>query len=951
MASRGNHDMTDTVSHTQDTAQLADATSGAIAPQLLGISETALREELAALAEEHAGREQAMRAALLLRFKSLVAEAREQAQKDLEADNNGRRCAENLSAFQDMLIRLIYDFATEHVYRVENPSTAERIGIVATGGYGRGLLAPGSDIDLLILLPYKQTAWGDSVVEFILYMLWDLGFKVGHAVRTVGQCLRAAQADMTIRTTLLDARHICGEATLFETFFSRFVAEIVATDRRAFIEAKLSERDERHRRSGASRYSVEPNIKEGKGGLRDLHLLHWLTRYLALGSKDGTEAEILSPEERTTFRDCEDFLWTVRCHLHFLTGRPEERLSFDVQTALAERMGYRADAGLRAVERFMRHYFLVAREVGDLTRIVCSALELKQLKATPTLQRLIGQFARRRNDGFPKSDTFVLEHGRINVTSPDVFARDPVNFIRLFVVAEKYNVLFHPDALRLVRKSLRLIDDDLRNHPAANRLFLRLLTSRGAPENALRRMNEAGVLGRFLPDFGRVVSMMQFNMYHHYTVDEHLIRAVGILSEIEKGERRDQLPLSTDIFPTLENRRVLYVAMLLHDIAKGRKEDHSEAGAKVARALCPRLGVSPSETELVAWLVAHHLDMSHFAQSRDLADPKTARDFAALVQSPERLKLLLILTVADIQAVGPGVWNGWKGELLRTLYHMTEPLLTGGHSLLPQDAKVARIKADLRARLEAEAWPDAVIEKTLSRHYSPYLLRTDPERQLAHARLMRRAEEEGLPLATETATDAFTDMTELTVFTANHPRLLAMITGACAYAGGNIVGAQITTTRDGMALDTVTLRRDFDMAEDETRRAERIVITLEKLLAGEMRLDDLAPKEAVVKGRMAAFTVEPRVVIDNTLSEDLTVIEVNGLDRPGLLFDLTREIANLSLDIASAHIATFGEKAVDVFYVTDLTKRKITSRERQARIRERLLQVLEPPVAVEAAVS
>ncbi|MGZ5915486.1 MAG: [protein-PII] uridylyltransferase, partial [Hyphomicrobium sp.] len=760
----------------------------------------ALLQEASDLARAYSGQDSSLRAALVERLRQLVDEARAEARRQLESDGDGRACAEGLSAFQDALIRLAYDFTTNHVYRAKNPSAAEHMAIVATGGYGRGLLAPGSDIDLLFLLPYKQTAWGESVAEYMLYLLWDLGFKVGHATRTIDQCVRLSHSDMTIRTALLDARLILGDEVLFAEFQRRFRKDVLGGNVRAFIDAKLEEQNARHARAGASRYLVEPNIKDGKGGLRDLHTLHWLAKHLypEKAEEEFVEARVFTPGEYRSFRRCESFLWSVRCQLHFLTDRPEERLSFDLQPVMAERLGYRGHAGLRAVERFMKHYFLVAKEVGELTRIVCSALEMKQLKSLPSLGTLLSPFGWRRRARLRRTSDFRIENGRINAVNKDVFAKDPVNFIRLFAIADEQQATFAPEVLREVRANLRLIDDSLRANPAANRLLLRLLTDARNPEVVLRNMNEAGVLGHFIPYFGRVVSMMQFNMYHHFTVDEHLIRTIGFLSDIERGRYSVEHPVSTEIIRTIDNRRALYVATFLHDIAKGREEDHSQAGARIARELGLRLGLTPSETETASWLVEHHLAMSTFAQSRDLNDPKTIRDFADLVQSRERLKLLLLLTVADLRAVGPGVWTGWKGQLLRTLYFETEPLLGGGHTTLTRTERVSRAQNALRERLSD--WPKGELERFIDRHYPAYWLRTDLDVIAEHAKLIRDAEAQRRSLVTHLATDAFRGVTEITLLAPNHPRLLAMVAGACAGAGANIVDAQISTTRDGMAL-------------------------------------------------------------------------------------------------------------------------------------------------------
>lgn len=488
--------------------------------------------------------------------------------------------------------------------------------------------------------------------------------------------------------------------------------------------------------------------------------------------------------------------------------------------------------------------------------------------------------------------------------------------------------------MQLIRRSLSKVDAKLRENVEANRLFLDVLTSKHHAEAVLRVMNETGVLGRFIPDFGKVVAMMQFNMYHHYTVDEHTIRAIGILASIERGEQSEKNPLSIEIMKTAQHRAVLYFALFLHDIAKGRTEDHSVVGARIARRLGPRFGFSPSETELAAWLVEQHLTMSITAQSRDLADRKTIRDFAAIVQTLDRMKLLLVLTVADIRAVGPGVWNGWKGQLLRTLYYETEPYLLGGHSQLSRDQRVAAAKRELAARLTD--WDPAERDRYLERHYPPYWLRVDIADKVAHAALLKACDANGHRLATAFGTKRFEAVTEITVVAPDHPRLLSAIAGACTAAGANIVDAQIFTTTDGLVLDTIVISREFPEDADETRRGERISKLIEAALEGRERVPEMVAKRVAAKKPSKAFSLITEVSLDNTLSEQFTVLEVSGLDRPGLLYDLTRAISDLNLNIASAHIATFGERAVDVFYVTDLTGLKIQSPSRQAQIKRRL---------------
>src|SRR5499427_2214943 len=605
------------------------------------IDTRALTAELQQLAKAHVGSEKELRSVIAQRLKAALADGRTKAEQLLLTDRHGRRCAERLCRMEDEIIGILYAFARNQ-YPSQNPSEGERMAIVATGGYGRGLMAPGSDIDLLFLLPYKQTAWGESIAEVILYCLWDMGLKVGHATRSIDECIRQAKADMTIRTALLEARFLLGDRKLYDELVARFGKQIVSGTAAQFVAAKLAEREERHRRAGASRYLVEPNVKDGKGGLRDLHTLFWIAKYVyrVHEPEELIERGVFDRQEYQLFRRCEDFLWGVRCHMHFVTGRAEERLSFDLQRDIAVRLGYTTHPGMRDVERFMKHYFLIAKDVGDLTAIMCAELEARQAKDVPMLNRVVARFRRRPKRVSLHDTDFVVDHNRISVADQQAFERDPVNLIRIFHVAQKHGLDFHPDAMRLATRQLRLIDKSVREDEEANRLFLDILTAKNDAEVVLRRMNEVGVLGRFIPDFGRIVSMMQFNMYHHYTVDEHLLRCIGVLAEIEAGTN-PEYGLANELAHTIkpEHREVLYVALFLHDIAKGRIEDHSIAGARIARRLGPRFGLSPADAETVAWLIEQHLTMSAIAQSRDLSDRRTIENFSPIVQSLERMYL------------------------------------------------------------------------------------------------------------------------------------------------------------------------------------------------------------------------------------------------------------------------------------------------------------------------
>jgi [protein-PII] uridylyltransferase len=896
----------------------------------------ALRRDLTALA--HANSDPIkLRALALTHIKSVFNGARAQIKTRVETEGlQGLPAAQALSGIQDTLIQVLYDFATKHFYYAQNPTQSERLSIVATGGYGRGELAPFSDVDLLFLRPYKQTAWGESVIEFILHMLWDLGLKVGHAARSVPECSRLSKQDVTIRTALLEARYLWGDRVPFDEMRKAFWADASARAGQDFVEAKLAERDQRHRQQGESRYLVEPNVKEGKGGLRDLQTLYWIGKYIyQTGDTADLVGKVLTHDEHETFQKADAFLWDVRVQLHYAVGRAEERLSFDVQPEIAARLGFKGDTPRRAVEAFMRAYFLVAKDVGDLTRIFCAGLEEQNRKPKPSLARLLPGFLKPRTG----AEDFFVENGRLN--APDnAFRGDPRNLIRIFHVADEKGVDVHPAALRTITRSLDLISDKLRDDPDANRLFLGILTSRRDPERTLRRMNEAGVLGRFVPAFAHAVGLMQFNMYHHYTVDEHLIRAVGNVAAIERGELKDEHPLATEIIKRVQSRNVLYVAMLLHDIGKGLPGDHSEVGANIAEALCPRLGLTPADTAAVSWLARYHLVMSDVAQKRDISDPKTVRDFVQTVQSPEMLRLLLVLTVADIRAVGPGVWNGWKGQLLRELYYEAEALMSGSDATPGRSARIENAKAKLRDKIAD--LPQATQEHALSRQYDAYWLAFEDAAYERQARLMTQADAKGELLALAAMSDTFRAVTEITIYTPDHPGLFSKLAGAIAASGGSIVDAKAFTTTDGFALDVFWVQDAEGGPFGDPGRVERLRQMVAKTLSGEISPRQMiAQRTTTRKKRLAAFKVQPRVGFDNEASTTSTVVEVEGLDRQGFLYDVTQAMFESGLSISSSIVATYGERAIDVFYVRDGFGHKIRHPDRLKSIEARLLKVLE----------
>ena len=883
--------------------------------------------------------EPALRKAATVELKAaLDAGQAEIARRLEEHPSRGLEAAAGGAFLVDQILRLLWDFTVQRLYRNTNPTAAERMTLIAVGGYGRGEMAPHSDVDIGFITPWKQTAWSEQVIESMLYSLWDMGLKVGHSSRSLDELVRQAKADVTIRTALLESRYVWGDDALYEEANRRFRLEVEDGTARAFIAEKLAERDARHQKMGDSRYVVEPNVKEGKGGLRDLHTLFWIGKYAYHVDRAAelVDAGLLTATEYRQFHRADNFLWAVRCHLHLIAGRAEDRLTFDLQREIAERMRYSDRPGKSKVERFMQFYFLQAKVVGDLTGLFLAHLDEKfaargRRFGLPTLRRRPGRL-----------HGFVLDRGRLALPSDDFFEQDPVRLIEIFTLAEQHGLEVHPLAMRAAARDAKLVDD-VRRDPRANALFVDLLTSKTSPDKVLRWMNEAGVFGRFVPDFGRVVAQMQFDMYHHYTVDEHTIRAIGLLARIERGELKDDHPLSTALFPQIVARRSLYVAVLLHDIAKGRGGDHSILGAEVAERLCPRFGLSAADTETVAWLVRNHLLMSATAFKRDLSDFKTILDFAEQVQSPQRLLMLMLLTVVDIRAVGPGVWNGWKRQLLANLYESAEEVLRLGHKQRGRSERVADKQEWIAAAL---GWDEAQMASYVKRMPEAYWVAEPTEVLEANFRMIERAGDARLSI--EAVPDQAQGATLVTVYAADHPGLFYRIAGAIHAAGGNILDARIHTTRDGMAIDNFLVQDPLGRPFDDAGQLQRLRSAITESLANRFKLNERLKAKPLPRPRADAFSIEPNVLIDNNASNRFTVIEVNARDRPALLHHLANALFQSKVTISSAHVATYGERAVDTFYVTDLIGDKITGARLKA-IEKKMLEAASGDGLVELA--
>ena len=840
-----------------------------------------------------------------------------------------RRITRAYTHLTDGLVRGVLHVAQTHLHPNPLPTQAERMAVMAIGGYGRGEMAPYSDVDLLFVTSGKISAHVESVIESALYMLWDLHMKVGHSSRTIRECLRLGKQDITIRTSLLEMRFLSGEAAIAEELRSALREQLFRGTVGEFIEAKLEERATRHRKQGGQRYVLEPNVKEGKGGLRDLQTLYWIAKYEHGVNKAGelVGLGVFKPEEFAAFDAAERFLWAVRCHLHLIADRAQDQLTFDNQVQVAERLGYHDHSGRRAVEHFMQDYFRHATRVGELTRIFLTELEARHVKQEPAILGFLRGRTRRKK----LKPGYVLKQNRLAIADVAAFFADKLNILRLFEEALRTGYLIHPDTMRALAANLHLIDDEMRRDPEACAIFLDLMLKQGNPERALRRMNELGVLAAFLPEFAPIVAMMQFNMYHSYTVDEHTIQVISTLAQIERGELVEELPVASGILKRGVNRKVLYVACLLHDIGKGRKEDHSVVGARIARSVCPRLGLKQAESDTVEWLVRYHLLMSDMAQKRDIADPRTVRDFAKAVKTRERLELLTVLTVCDIRGVGPNTWNNWKATLLRGLYRATATALDTGLEDLNRENLEGEAKRALRDALSDWSKPDLKAE--MDRHYGPYWQGLDLATQVTFAEMLRGIGADEIRI--DTREDPDRDATRVCFALNDHPGIFSRLAGALSLVGANVVDARTYTSKDGYAT-AVFWVQDADGNPYESRRLPRLRDMIDKTLKGEVVASRALETREKIKKRERPFKVATNITFDNEGSEIYTIIEVDTRDRPGLLYDLTKTLAASNIYISSAVIATYGAQVVDTFYVKDMFGLKLHAKSRQEALERKL---------------
>lgn len=923
-----------------------------------GIDGQSLRQKLTHIAENESGERTAILSTLRLEMDTAKTLATEMFEK---GRLNGLEMARRLSAIHDEILAALYDYATHHVVRAPNPTASERMTVCAVGGYGRGEMAPFSDLDLLFVLADKKgSPFTESVTEYVLYMLWDLGLKVGHSTRTVEQCISLAKEDQTILTALLDLRYIAGDTQLASDLYLKYGKFVSAGRGRNYITAKLEERDRRHEREGNSRYVIEPNIKEGKGGLRDLHVLYWIAKYIQTDkniidpqeAKDYVDMGLFGSKAATRFSRAADFLWRARIHLHLAAGRATETLSFDRQTVLARKMGHASGEIEDAVEKFMREYFINAREVGALTRIACAKLEAdNSIRLPGGLDRFLPNSRRA-----VKEPGFVIEHGRLNFEDAMQLRKDPSLILKLFLVAGRRNLDIHPDAFGAINFRRNLIDTEFRRDPENSKIFQDILLSSKAPYATLKAMNESDVLGRYLLEFGGIVARTQFNMHHAYTVDEHTLRLVNYFHDIMSRTLEDENPIASKIVSgfTKSQKRILYMTCLLHDTGKG-KGDQCIEGAQLGRRACRRLGLPQEEVDTVAWLIRRHLDLSETAQRRDISDPDTIAQFGKLMGSQARLDLLYVLTVVDIRAVGPGIWNDWKGLLLRDLYGSTSRFLEGKEELAPA-AKALAAREQLVERLpQSHA---ARISPFLDELGDRYWLSFTMAGLVRHARFFDDMIEAGEDTMSYTRRDRPLDITELWVATRDREGLFADITKAIASTGATIVGARLhtgpkkeTDSAEVIPSNAARVMNVFYLQNSEghafgrksDRALEMLRVRARKAALGETAM--LTISRPLASRRADAIPVRTKVRFPNTVRDGVSIIEIEGRDRPGLLNDIAACLRDLGLDVFSAHIEVVGEKAVDAFYV----KGDLSEKADQKRISKAIRAVISPKTKKAAA--
>jgi [protein-PII] uridylyltransferase len=790
--------------------------------------------------------------------------------------------------------------------------------LVATGGYGRGELFPYSDIDVLVLLALDPRAPETSRLERLVGMFWDVGLEVGHSVRTVEECVEAAASDITVQTALLEARFLAGNRALFGRLTSAVAQQL---EPQTFLKDKTLEQEQRHAKHQDTAYALEPNLKEAPGGLRDLQTIQWIARACGLGNRwrDLQGHGLLLGAEAAQAARCEHLLQDLRIRLHYIAGRREDRIVFDYQTSLAKQCGHHGTPTRRPSEQLMQRYYTTAKAVTQLNSILLQNLEA----------RLVGE---PEVTSQPLNERFQVRGERLAACDEALFEREPRAILESFVLLQQHPELRGMTAatLRALWRARSRVNGRLRRDPAAKLLFLHFLQQPRGIVHEFRRMNQYGILGRYLPEFGRIVGQMQHDLFHVYTVDQHILMVVRNLRRFTMPEFAHEFPLCSQLMSGFERRWLLYVAALYHDIAKGRGGDHSDLGMQDVRAFCRRHALSREDTELVAFLVEHHLSMSGAAQKQDVHDPEVVDAFARTVGTERRLVALYLLTVADIRGTSPKVWNAWKAKLLEDLFRATRRVLAG--DVLPLDAALAEKQEEAARLLRLYALSDDVKERFWAQLDTPYFLRHDAQDIAWQTRTLHYRVDARTPVV-KARLAPIGEGLQVMVYVADREGLFARICGYFERAGFNIAEAKVHTTRHGYALDTFLV-----MGQGPGAHYRDMLMQIEKELADE--LESQAPLPAPRGGRMSRrarhFPVSPVVDLRPDERGVYQVLSVVASDRPGLLYALARTLTQHGVSVHTAKINTLGDRAEDVFLVSGeaLSRPKLVLQLEQQLLRE-----------------
>ena len=820
------------------------------------------------------------------------------------------------------------------------------LSVIAVGGYGRGELAPHSDLDILFLKPNKlkkrETTKIEKVIQLTLYLLWDLGYKVGHSTRTIIDCIKKSSSDITVCTSLLEKRFITGNKENFELLKINFTSFIDKAKTLNFVKAKLEESEIRHKNFGGSRYVVEPNVKDGKGGLRDLHTIFWISKFAYNVDSISKLINIgaLTKKEAVAIAEAQRFLFSVRCHLHYRAKREDDRLAMDAQLEIAKSMSFKNTKTHIDVERFMKRYFLATKAIGNLTRIFCAAIETEFNKPL----RLKFLSFKKNENVYP----FKIELGRLYAPDKKIFTENPINIINLFYISHNKNIDIHPKTLRLLTSLTMLINSEVRHNINANRMFLSILISERDSTRTLRVMNESNILGKFIPEFQKIVGLMQFDMYHTYTVDEHTIFTISNLYSLKNGDYKEFAPVTSNEILKIKSYKALFVAMLLHDIAKGLKGDHSENGAVIASDVCIRLGLNIEDTKMVKWLVLNHLLMSKTAFKYELGDPKVIKNFAQKVRSLDKLRSLLAITVADIKSVGPDVWNDWKGALIKELYIKAFEILKPKREISELTEPLKTSKELLTRHLIKKGLKKSHINKYLEKYYINYWKMFNISSLIKHYEIFSEMKSASKKLEIFISEEQRIKATELIVIAPDHHGLFSQISGLVASSGYDIVSAKIVTRSDGYAVDTFFIQNKNKKPLNEDYQRKKLIEVIKKGLLGNFNIEKaLNIKWQETPSRFRAVKTPVRIIFDNKSSDDYTILEVKCKNAPGVLYRITKTITSLGFQINTANISTYGNRVIDNFYIKNMFGSKVDdvlSKEKVKAAINNTLKDLEPEV-------